>query len=73
MEQTLIFPDLSCDACKAAIVKEYQIIKPYLQLIKRGTFLDYYFYICKFCYEEKQRLYRLQSGYTIYKEYSFNE
>ena len=69
MEQTLISFNLNCDVCKAAIVKESQIIQHYFQLIKRGIFTDYYFYVCKFCYEEKQRLYTLQLGYTIYKEY----
>ena len=69
MEQTLISSNLNCDACKAAIVKESQVIQHYFQLIKRGIFADYYFYVCKLCYEEKQRLYTLQAGYTIHKEY----
>ena len=69
MEQMHSLPDLNCDACKAAIVKESQVIRHYFQLIKRGIFTDYYFYVCKCCYEEKQRLYTLQAGYTIHKEY----
>lgn len=73
MEQLLPLSNLKCVACKAAIVKESQIIRHYFQLIKRGIFMDYHFFVCKFCYEERHKFYTLQTGYTILKEYPLGD
>ena len=73
MEQSLTLPNLYCDACQIALVKEYQVIRHYFQLIKRGIFLNYDFFVCKSCFEEKHRLYTLKSGYTIHREYPLPE
>lgn len=69
MDQLLNLPDLYCDACKAAIVEESRIIQHYYHLIKRGIFMDYYYYVCNVCYEKKHKSYTLRSGYSIHKEY----
>ncbi len=73
MEQLRILPNLHCDACKAALVRESKVIRHYFQLIKRGIYINYDCHVCKICYEQKQRFYTLKAGFSIYREYRRGE